>query len=224
MINNHSTLDSLKDYHTTFLGQNQTGKTWEMCRIIKMLCVDKSLKFVIYNTQKVAKVKQLGVNVNNLEHLKHSFARNQITVMNPVINFHNFEENNDIDDMLQFIFNVQDKLMYKPTQKRIVVVIDEIDNFAEKHFISKTLKIILKRGTEPYKIRLWSITHKIQDTNNSVFSQSKNAIVFRLGDYDYAYARTKYFNKLPKIQELEKYSYYYVNQFEIKKIIKKITV
>jgi Cdc6-like AAA superfamily ATPase len=219
-----SLLEAIKNYHTTFLGRNQEGKTWEMCRLIDLIKEDKSLKIVIYNTQKHKKVRQLGINVNNIEHFKHSFARNQVTVFNPQINFHNFEQDEDLDVMLQYIFNVQDKLMYKREQKRIIVVVDEIDNFCDKHNISKTMKIILKRGTEPYKIRLWSLTHNIQHTNNVVFSQSKNAFVFTLGEYDYNFARKNHFNKLPKIQNLEQYSYYFVNQFMLKKIIKKVTV
>jgi len=205
--------EKFKGDHKVSIGHSRTGKSTKAAEIVEEFAeLNKDYKIFIYNTQSFKPFSRLGFVVHSYQEFIESFATNQITILNPILNFSREDRCETLSNILQYIFLIQDYYKDSSKQYNVLVVIDEIHQFATKHgHRVPEIQMILSMGLFPYKIELFSITQKIQLANNDIFSESTKAIVFRLAAKFWEFA-VDYFPMLKsKPMITEKYQCYYVD-------------
>ena len=145
----------LKMTHTFCCGITQCGKSTVIGKILQKFATNNlDCKLLIFNTQQIDEFRVLGMNTYSLESTIQCFAQNQVTVYNPKLRFSSEEEYQEISLILQQVFNIQDHYKRTENQKRVIVVVDEISQYAHKLYgiNVKEFPLIASRGLKPYKI------------------------------------------------------------------------
>lgn len=212
--------DYLEKKHTFVDGITESGKSTLISNIIRDFAKSRpSNKFLIFNTQLVDMFKKLGVNTNSYESTLNSFSKNQITIYNPQLRFTSDEEFQEMSLILQQIFLTQNHFKQTNNEKRIIIVVDEVQQYCDKIYGIKVneFPLIATRGLH-YKIILISISQKIQQVHNAILSQCENLIFGKLNNNDYALTK-HYFDELPKDSPVKEYfEFWFCNWRELIKI------
>lgn len=210
----------LEKKHSFVNGITESGKSTLIKNIIRDFAISRpSNKFLIFNTQLVDFFQTLGTNTNCYESTMNSFSKNQITVYNPQLRFTSEEEFLEISSILQQIFLIQNHFKNMNSQKRVIIVVDEVQQYCDKIFGIKVKEfpLIATRGLH-YKITLISISQKIQQVHNAILSQCANLIFGILNNNDYNLSRY-YFNELPKESPIQEYfEFWFCNWKELVRI------
>ena len=198
-------IDSMKDRHTAILGMTRSGKTYFVKYALDRLNRTQNVHTLLIDPKWMVGEECGAVCKTPMEVYERLLAKEPRIVFYPRTDKEGRIE--DLNKVIDLVFNLKKREGYKRIRR--VVAVDEVQTFVRKGVHDGIDKLYLVGAG--VGITGICMTQRLQNMNETVWSQSENKVIFRIDDrLDYLKSR----NLLHYIEQMkffkdEHHNYWY---------------